>query len=74
MHLEAGRGLAEIDRPVRRYVEVVGELHIGIVDDREQASVRLGRQPADDAVHLDLVETHPGDADIQPAPIWASTS
>ena len=47
-------------------VEIVGELHVGIVDDGEQAAVGLGGQTAHSSVHLHLIETHAGDADVDP--------
>ena len=57
------RRLAEIDLAVGRDVEIVGEAHAGIVDDRKGRAIGLRRQLLDIAVLVDAVEAHAGDAD-----------
>ena len=59
--------LAEIDAPVRRDVDIVGESETGIVDHREPAPVRLVRQLRHRLVGRDRIEPHAADADEQVA-------
>ena len=63
--LVADGRLAEIDAPVRRDVEIVGEPQAGIVDHREPAAVRLVRELRHRLVGRDRIEAHAADADEQ---------
>ena len=59
----ANRRLAEIDFAVRGDIEIVGEPHAGIVDDRQRRAIGLRRQLLDVAQLVDAIEAHAGDAD-----------
>src|SRR5260221_286628 len=61
--VDADRRLAEEDASVGDDVEIIGETHAGIIDDREPAAVGLVGELDDLALRRDFVEAHARDAD-----------